>query len=265
MMSCMYSMHSYSTSMLIWYMTYGKQCMHVLMEIEQSLATCCAGLAFQLDHHQHAEFADKILQILGLTFSYPVAQASEADPSDLHTAVWLYMWAVATSHAQFSTHRSKTTEACLIQEIDDRLCGQKLFDFHSDPGPRCNHNCSILTYHNGVADKIYRCDHVFPKRRKPTVERDRCTMPVDTLIGEGKWWKCGTKSGVDDTSQKHAETEHVRSGYAKCLIWWCARYASLANMTWLHTKFEVTFSNAQDCFDCKQRLSSLGLTLHWLS
>ena len=216
---------------------------------------CCAGLAFLLDHNQHAEFADRVLQTLVPTLSYP---------SDLHTALWLYLWAVAGSHAEFSTHRSKTTEGSLIREIDKRLHG-KTYDFHSDPGPGCNLNCNILEYHKGVADNVYRCDHVFPKRRKPIVEQGRCRVPVDTLIGEAKWWKCDTKSGLPMTSQKLAEIEHVRSGFAKCLVWWCACYPSPANLTWKYTKFEVTFVDGQDCHECKQRLSSLGLVLHWLS
>lgn len=234
------------------------------MQHEQRVPPCCAGLAFQLDDHQHAQFADKILQIVAPTFPHPVAHGSGADPSDLHTTLLLYLWAVADSQAEFRTHRSKTKETCLIKEVDKRL-HRNTYDFHSDPGPGCNQNCNIHQYHNGLADNVYRCDHVFPKRRKPKVEQGMCTVPGDTLIGEAKWWKTDTKLGSPETRQKVAEVEHVRSGFAKCLVWWCARYPSNANLTWKYTHFEVTFLNAQDCNDCKLRLSSLGLLLHWRS
>ena len=97
------------------------------------------------------------------------------------------------------------------------------------------------------------------------MHQGRRTSPVDTLIGEAKWKPAGRGLGTGlkskEIAQKGAEVEHVKLGLAKCLVWWCARYPSATKLAWRHTEFEMCFHTAQDCYDCKQWLESLGLML----
>ena len=194
-------------------------------------------------------------------YSQAPAEGPAAEPMDLCTALQLYMWAIANAHSKFTKHRPRCVETDLIKEVDRSLC-RYTNDWHSDPGSN-NHNCNITQYCHGLAlDGFNLCDHVIPKRRMPTVNQGTCTWPVDTMIGEAKWRPAG-RGGLKlaDVNQKSAEVEHVRLGFAKCLVWWCARFPSATDLAWSHTEFELSFQKAQDCRDCKQWLQSLGLML----
>lgn len=216
-----------------------------------------AGLDFVLDRHQHAALATKLSQNLQPMFP-DAASGPTTGPADLKTALQLYLWAVASSHSEYTRHRPECTESELMNAVNKRLY-RYTADWHSDVNN--NPNCIIPQYQNGVAaDKVYRCDHVIPKRSMPTVKDGTISQPVDTLIGEIKWRTHGRLT-AHDNSQKTAEVEHVKSGFAKCLVWWRAQYMSPANLAWEYTKVELQFHDTEDCADCKQWLSLLGLLL----
>ena len=221
--------------------------------------THAAGLNFILEHHQHVVLAGKLYQGLEANFPSRSAQGYAAHPMGLRAALQLYMWAIVQAHSDFTKHLSGRKEADLTKAVDSNL-GFISRDWHSDPGTS-NPNCNITRYSNGVAHDGKRCDHVIPKRRLPTVHQAIITLHVDTLIGEAKWKPAGTGLKADEITQKHAEIGHVGLGFARCLVWWCARFPSATKMAWRHTEFELTFHTAQDCHDCKQWLNSLGLML----